>query len=88
MLRKEISMVIEQYNSVTGIEYTNDLGITTTTYTTVGETKVPDLVNEVLNEVSDCAEDILPIVAIGAACYLLFSEGKTFCDYIGSKLGL
>ena len=81
-------MVVDNYESVTGNLFYDEWGDAHFVGGAVGSIDLPDLPDigaNILNGVSDSAEVSLLIAGLGAAAYLVVTEGKNFCEYIGSK---
>lgn len=79
-------MIVEKYESTCGNLFYDEWGDAHFGTSSVGEYKLPDIGEGIANAVSECAETSLMVAGIGAAAYLVVTEGKNICDYIGSKL--
>lgn len=79
-------MIVEKYESTCGNLFYDEWGDAHYSTSTVGEYKLPDIGEGIVNAINECAETSLIVAGIGAAAYLVVTEGKNICEYIGSKL--
>lgn len=81
-------MIVEKYESTCGNLFYDEWGDAHFGTSSVGEYKLPDIDigGDIVNAFNECAENSLVVAGIGAAAYLIVTEGKNICEYIGSKL--
>ena len=79
-------MVVDNYESVSGHVFYDEWGDGHFVGSAVGSVDFPDIGGNLLEGINDCAETSLVIAGVGAAAYLLVTEGRNIYEYIGSKI--